>query len=100
MLYTLNNPQDLGPEYLKASFSGKINCGTWERRWATVWRDRHASALSCWNPSHRSKTVYVRQWSLFDYVITVIGSLCCSSWSTVKVSFTKFWNSRRNRKVL
>jgi len=32
ILPTLNNPQDLDPDYLEVSFSGSMNSGIWEHR--------------------------------------------------------------------
>jgi len=72
MLSTLNNPQDLGPEYLKASFPIK---------W-TLANESHSKpqcvmiGVPVLRPVETEmiipKTSNVRRWSLFDYVITVI----------------------------
>jgi len=86
---TLNNSQDLGPEYLKASFHAvkwtltdgsackRLQCGVSDRC------DGAPSILaSCWNTSYHSKnskcSAVIHVWLC---VITVIGSLYCSFWS-------------------
>jgi len=94
MLSTLNNLQDLDPEYLEVTFpvqrtvahkrAGRPQCGMTD---VLVLRSVEIEVIA-------RKTANVWQQSLFDYVITVIFCFL------VKINFIKFSNCIRNHKAM